>query len=74
MGQIYDFTEYKLHQLMESAAETQRYDIADDLRVVLDGYLLGELSIEWVSGWPRPCTVNQTTPRPKQNPETVLNS
>ena len=74
MAQIYDFTEYKLHQLMESAAETQRYDIADDLRVVLDGYLLGELSIEWVSGWPRPCTVDQTTSRPKQNPETVLNS
>ena len=42
---------------MEDAAETQRFDIADDLRVVLDGYLLGELSIEWVNGWPLPYTV-----------------
>ena len=59
MAEIYDYTEFKMHQLMESAAETQRYDIADDLRVVLDGYLLGELSIEWVDGWPLPGTVEQ---------------
>jgi len=59
MAEIYDYTEFKLHQLMESAAELQRHDIADDLRVVLDGYLLGELSIEWVDGWPLPGTVEQ---------------
>jgi hypothetical protein len=59
MAIVYDYTEFKLHQLMEDAAETQRYDIADDLRIVLDGYLLGELSIEWVNGWPLPGTVEQ---------------
>ena len=59
MADIYDYTEFKLHQLMEDAAETQRYDIADDIRAVLDGYLLGELSIEWVDGWPLPYTVEQ---------------
>ena len=59
MAEIYDYTEFKLHQLMESAATLQRHDIADDLRVVLDGYLLGELSIEWVDGWPLPGTVEQ---------------
>ena len=57
MAEIYDYTEFKLHQLMEGAASLQRYDIADDLRVVLDGYLLGELDIEWVNGWPLPYTV-----------------
>ena len=59
MAIVYDYTEFKLHQLMEDAAGTQRYDIADDLRIVLDGYLLGELSIEWVNGWPLPGTVEQ---------------
>ena len=59
MAILYDYTEFKLHQLMEDAAETEHYDIADDLRIVLDGYLLGELSIEWVNGWPLPGTVEQ---------------
>ena len=59
MAILYDYTEFKLHQLMENAAETQHYDTADDLRIVLDGYLLGELSIEWVNGWPLPGTVDQ---------------
>jgi|TARA_R110000824_G_scaffold97541_1_gene233139 hypothetical protein len=44
---------------MEDAAETEHYDIADDLRIVLDGYLLGELSIEWVNGWPMPSDVER---------------
>ena len=59
MADIYDYTEFKLHQLMESAAETEHYDTADDLRLVLDGYLLGELSIEWVNGWPMPSYVER---------------
>ena len=59
MAILYDYTEFKLHQLMEDAAETEHYDIADDLRIVLDGYLLGELSIEWVNGWPLPGAVEQ---------------
>jgi len=59
MADVYDYTEFKLHQLMERAASTEHYDTANDLRLVLDGYLLGELSIEWVSGWPRPVTVER---------------
>jgi len=37
---------------MESAARENQYEIADALREVLDGYLLGELQVEWSNGFP----------------------
>ncbi len=52
MAEIHDYTEFKLHALMESAARENQYEIADALREVLDGYLLGELQIEWANGFP----------------------
>jgi hypothetical protein len=52
MAEIHDYTEFKLHALMESAASENQYEIADALREVLDGYLLGELHIEWANGFP----------------------
>jgi hypothetical protein len=52
MGELYDFTEYKLHQLMEYAAELERPDIAVQIADMLDAYLMGEAHIEFVDGWP----------------------
>ncbi len=52
MAEVHDFTEFKLHALMERAASENQYEIADALREVLDGYLLGELQVEWSNGFP----------------------
>ena len=52
MAEIHDYTEFKLHALMENAAQASQYEIADALREVLDGYLLGELQVEWANGFP----------------------
>ena len=52
MGQIYDFTEYKLHALMEQLASENRCDDADLVRKALDAYLLGRCDIEWCDGAP----------------------
>jgi len=52
MGQIYDFTEYKLHALMERLATENRYEDADLVRETLDAYLLGQCSINWRDGAP----------------------
>ena len=52
MGQIYDFTEYKLHALMEQLASENRCDDADLVRRTLDAYLLGQCSINWREGAP----------------------
>tara|TARA_R100000008_G_scaffold85329_1_gene74962 strand:+ start:998 stop:1204 length:207 start_codon:yes stop_codon:yes gene_type:complete len=52
MGEIYDFTEYKLHQLMERAAKAKRPDVAEQLSIALDAYLMGEVTIKFVEGWP----------------------
>ena len=40
MAIIYDFIEYKLNQL------------ADGLIQVLDAYMLGQVDVEFVDGWP----------------------
>jgi len=52
MAQVYDFTEFKLHALMESYARSSQFELANALADVLDGYLLGQLQIEWSEGLP----------------------
>jgi hypothetical protein len=52
MGELYDFTEFKLHQLMERAAESRRDDVADWLYYILNEYLSGNLLISFENGWP----------------------
>ena len=52
MADIYDFTEYKLHQLMERAAEARRDELADWLYFILNQYLEGKVLISFVNGMP----------------------
>ncbi len=52
MAEIHDYTEHKLHQLMESYARSSQYDIASALAEVLDEYLLGRVTVEWINGIP----------------------
>ncbi len=54
MAEIYDFTEFKLHQLMERAYEARRDDVADWLYYILNEYLSGNLLISFENGWPVP--------------------
>ena len=52
MGELYDFTEFKLHQLMERADEARRDDLAEWLYFILNQYLDGKVAISFVNGWP----------------------
>jgi len=52
MGELYDFTEFKMHQLIEHCADINRADIATEISNALDSYLLGDIRIEFVDGWP----------------------
>ena len=52
MGELYDFTEFKLHQLMERASEAGDNDLANAYRLCLDEYLLGNIAISFKNGWP----------------------
>ena len=52
MGELYDFTEFKLHQLMERADEARRDELAEWLYFILNQYLDGKVSISFVNGWP----------------------
>ncbi len=52
MGELYDFTEFKLHQLMERAAEARRDDLAEWLYFILNQYLDGKVLISFENGWP----------------------
>jgi hypothetical protein len=52
MAIIYDFTEFKLHQLMEACSESGRDDLADWMYYLLSEYLEGNLLISFENGWP----------------------
>jgi hypothetical protein len=49
---VYDFTEYKLHQLVEYAASKGRADLASSMLEALDAYMLGNIDIVFIDGWP----------------------
>tara|TARA_R110002074_G_scaffold136579_1_gene281336 strand:+ start:720 stop:902 length:183 start_codon:yes stop_codon:yes gene_type:complete len=52
MSNLYDFTEFKLHALMERAASTGDEEIAEAYRICLDEYLLGNIAISFQNGFP----------------------
>ena len=49
---VTDFTEYKLHRLIDTLAKAQRLDIAEVLSNALDKYIMEEIDIVFVDGWP----------------------
>jgi uncharacterized membrane-anchored protein len=49
---VTDFIEYKLHRLIDDLAKAQRIDIATVISDALDRYLLNEIDIVFVEGWP----------------------
>jgi len=49
---VYDFTEWKLHDLIDVAVKNNREDIAVVLLDALDKYMLDEIDIVFVDGWP----------------------
>ena len=52
MGELYDFTEFKLAQLMEVASEGDREDLAEWLWYILNEYSEGNILISFENGWP----------------------
>jgi hypothetical protein len=52
MATIYDYTEYKLHSLMEGAARDGHDELADWLYIVLNEYLTGNVAISFEKGMP----------------------
>ena len=49
---VIDFIEYKMHRLVDEFAKANRLDIATVLSDALDKYILGQLKITFVDGWP----------------------
>jgi hypothetical protein len=50
---VLDFVAYKLRVLIETLAKTGRKDYANAMQEALDLYLLNEVDIVFVKGWPR---------------------
>jgi len=49
---VLDFTAFKLRNIIEMLAKTGRKEYADAMQEGLDLYLLGEVDIVFVKGWP----------------------
>ncbi len=49
---VYDFIEFKMHKLIEHVASVGREDLALSLSEALDSYLMGEIDIGFIDGWP----------------------
>jgi len=47
-----DFTAYKMRSIIEELASAKRLDYAEALQHALDAYLLGEIDIGFIKGWP----------------------
>tara|TARA_R110000824_G_scaffold78951_6_gene199026 strand:- start:7334 stop:7528 length:195 start_codon:yes stop_codon:yes gene_type:complete len=52
MGELYDFIEHKMYQLMVYADDMERPDIASQIDIMLNEYLIGNIDITFVDGWP----------------------
>ncbi|MEC8977641.1 MAG: hypothetical protein VYC40_01860 [Pseudomonadota bacterium] len=52
MADIYDFTEYKLVQLMEEASDANEEDLSEWLWFIFNEYLDGKVLISFKDGWP----------------------
>jgi hypothetical protein len=49
---VLDFTAYKMRNLIEDLAASGRLDYANAMQVALDEYLLGNIRIGFIDGWP----------------------
>jgi hypothetical protein len=49
---IIDFIEFRMHRLINECAEAGEEGLATQMSGALDGYILGNMSIEFVDGWP----------------------
>ena len=49
---VADFTAYKMRSIIEDLAKQGRTDYASAVQDALDSYLLGELEIGFIDGWP----------------------
>jgi len=49
---VYDYVEFRMHTLIDSTVKAGRSDVADVMSSMLDSYLLYQLDIIFVSGWP----------------------
>ncbi len=49
---VLDFTAYKMRNLIEDLADANRLDYANAMQDALDSYLLGEIRIGFIDGWP----------------------
>jgi len=49
---IIDFIEFRMHRIIEETAESGEVELARQMVEALNGYLTGDLSIEFIDGWP----------------------
>ena len=49
---VLDFTAYKMRNIIEDLAKAKRLDYANAMQDALDAYLLGEIDIGFIKGWP----------------------
>ncbi len=49
---VSDFTAYKMRSLIEDLDKANRIDYATAMQEALDAYLLGEIQIGFIDGWP----------------------
>ena len=49
---VLDFTAYKMRSIIEDLARAKRLDYASAMQDALDAYLLGEVRIGFIDGWP----------------------
>ena len=49
---LLDFTAYKMRNIIEDLAKQGRTDYADAMQHALDSYLMGEVQISFIDGWP----------------------
>ena len=49
---LVDFTAYKMRSIIEDLAKQGRADYAMAIQDALDSYLLGEIDITFIDGWP----------------------
>ena len=49
---VLDFTAYKMRNIIEDLAKAKRLDYANAMQDALDAYLLGEIDIGFMKGWP----------------------
>ncbi len=49
---VVDFVAYKMRNLIEDLAAANRLDYANAMQSALDEYLLGNVRIGFIDGWP----------------------